>query len=318
MRIFITGATGLLGRRLVADRLQRGDSVVVLSRDRARARRRLKVDKDARIEVVKGDPAANGRWKDAVDGCGAVIHLAGQPVADRRWSVAYKKLLRDSRVLSTRRVAGAICASRGRPGVFICASATGYYGDTGDQPTAETGKAGRDFLARLCTAWEVESEKAWSQQTRVVRLRLGIVLDRKGGALRKMMRPFRFFLGGRLGSGRQYVPWIHWRDVLGIIDLVLSNAEVRGPINVTSPNPVTNRAFSRALGDVMDRPVWLPAPRFALRLALGGFADCLLMSQRVVPEAALRYGYEFQHPKLRPALDAMLKPRRSSGRAKRR
>ncbi|UCD73934.1 MAG: TIGR01777 family oxidoreductase [Phycisphaerales bacterium] len=307
MRIFITGATGLLGRRLVADRLQRGDSLVVLSRSEAKAAKALAPDPNSNLQVVKGDPRRKGDWRKSINGCDAVIHLAGQPVADRRWSRAYKQLLWDSRVLSTRRIAGAICASHERPGVFICASATGYYRDTGDRPTTETGKAGRDFLARLCAAWEAESEKAWSQRTRVVRLRLGIVLDKQGGALKKMMRPFRMFVGGRLGSGQQHVPWIHWQDALGIVDLALSDAALRGAVNATAPNPVTNKELSRAIGQALGRPAWLPAPAFALRLALGEFADCLLTSQRVIPAAALKHGYEFRYPELKTALDALLK-----------
>lgn len=306
MRIFITGATGLLGRRLVADRLRRGDKVVLLSRDGAQAKAVFADGLAGVPEVVEGDPSVPGGWCAALDGCDAVVHLAGQPVAGRRWSPAYKRLLRDSRVNSTRCVVEAIARCRHQPGALLCASATGIYADTGDRPTDESGPVGCDFLAEVCAAWEAEAERAASEGVRVVALRTGIVLDDRGGALRKMTPPFAMFVGGPLGSGRQYVPWIHWGDAIGIIDLGLSNDEVSGAVNATGPEPVTNRRFSRALGAAMGRPAWLPAPGFALRLAVGELAGNLLMSHRVIPGAAARYGYEFRYPEVEPALRDLL------------
>lgn len=312
MQVFITGATGLIGRRLVLDRLERDDQVVIVSRDAARAARLFAANANQNVTVIAGNPAVPGSWQDAVNGCDAVIHLAGAGVADRRWNTAYKKDLLDSRIDSTHQVVEAIDAAVDRPGVLISASAVGYYGDTADQTVDEGATPGDDFLAKLTLRWEEQAHRAGSAGVRVVRLRFGIVLDERGGALAKMIMPFRLMLGGPLGSGRQYVPWIHWRDVVGLIDLALKDCELSGPVNVVAPRSVTNRSFARTLGSVLRRPALVPTPRFALRLAIGEFAKFVTMSQRVAPAKAERHGYRFLYPELRPALDSLVGARRRS------
>ncbi|MHC4099572.1 MAG: TIGR01777 family oxidoreductase [Planctomycetota bacterium] len=306
MRVFVTGATGLVGRRLVADRLQRGDQVVVLTRDGARARRVLSPPGVEHLEVVEGEPSAAGAWRRHVSGCDAVVHLAGAGVGDRRWSAAYKKILVDSRVESTRQVAGAIEAADERPSVLVTASATGYYGAC-DAGVDETAPPGDDFLARLAVRWEEAAQSAAGSGARVVHVRLGIVLDERGGALARMVPLFRWMVGGPLGSGRQHLPWIHWRDVVGLVDVALRDDRASGPINLVAPEAVTSRAFARTLGRVLGRPSWLPAPRFGLRIAVGELANSMTMSQHVVPQKAADLGYEFRFPALEPALADLLK-----------
>ncbi len=305
MRVFITGATGLVGRRLVADRLQRGDQVVVLTRDGARARGVLAGDDVGDVEVVEGDPSTGGAWRERVSGCDAVVHLAGAGVGDRRWSAAYKKVLVDSRVESTQQVADAIDAAADRPSVLVCASATGYYGVC-DSAVDETAPPGDDFLARLSVKWEEVAQTATRFGARVVHARLAIVLDERGGALARMVPLFRWMVGGRLGSGRQHMPWVHWRDVAGLVDLALRDDRLSGPVNIVAPEAVTSRAFARALGRALNRPSRLPAPRLGLRIAVGELADYMTMSQRVVPTKALELGYEFAFPELGRALADLL------------
>ena len=310
MQILITGATGLIGRRIVLDRLERDDQVVIVSRDAARAGRLFAVSANQNITVINGNPAIPGSWQDAVSGCDAVIHLAGAGIADRRWSASYKKLVSDSRIDSTHQVVQAIEAAVDRPKVLINASAVGYYGNTADRTTDESGAPGDDFLAQLTLRWEAQAYRAQSLQLREVRLRFGIVLDERGGALAKMITPFRLMLGGPLGSGRQYMPWIHWRDVVGLVDLALKDHELSGPVNIVAPEPVTNRTFARTLGSVLHRPAFIPTPRFALRLAIGEFAKFVTMSQRIIPTKAEGHGYRFLYPELRPALDSLIDAQR--------
>lgn len=298
MRIFLTGATGLIGRRLVADRLERGDSLTVVSRDAGRARAL-----DDRLDVVEAELMRPGAWQERVDGCDAVVHLAGAGVGDRRWTDAYRRLLVDSRVESTARVVEAIGGAGARPGILVNASAVGYYGACGDTVLDESAPAGDDFLARLSVLWEQQAARAAEHGARVTMLRTSVVLDPRGGALGKMLPIFRLGLGGPLGSGRQYFPWIHWRDVVGLIGLALADDTVSGPMNVVAPESVTNREFTRALGSVLHRPAVLPVPAFVLRIAIGEMGRHAVASQRVVPDRALRSGYTFTFGRLRPALE---------------
>jgi uncharacterized protein (TIGR01777 family) len=306
MKLFITGATGLIGRRLVIDRLERSDQVVLLSRDAARAGVMFAATANRNITVVQGDPAKAALWQRFVDGCDAVINLAGAGIADQRWTAAHKKTIVSSRVDGTQNIVSAIAQSKLKPRVLINGSATGYYGDTGDTPTDEGAPAGRDFLAELCVAWEGQALRASELGVRVVLLRTSMVLDDRGGALAKLMTPFRFFLGGPLGSGRQYMPWIHWRDEVGLMDLALENANVAGALNGAAPEPVTNRELSRVLGNVIGRPSWLPVPKMALRIVAGEIAASLLMSQRIIPAKAQHHGYRFLFPSLERALESLL------------
>jgi hypothetical protein len=292
MDVLVAGATGFIGKALVRALRRRGDGVVAVARDPARAS--LAPD----VEVIPWEDAG---LRDAAGRVDAVINLAGESVGGKRWTPAYKERLRSSRVDTTRRLVDAMAAA-GRPGqTLLNGSAAGYYGDRGDETITEASRPGVDFLAQLCIDWEGEALKAEARGTRVVLLRTGIVLG-EGGTLEKMLPIFRLGLGGPLGSGQQFVPWIHMADEIGLILFALDRPEVRGPLNLTAPAPVTMRAFAKTLGQVLGRPAVLPAPGFALKLVLGEFAHVVLGGQKAVPEVALRHGYEFVYPHLEPAL----------------
>lgn len=304
MHLLLTGATGSIGRRLVLDRLERGDRLTVISRDGAAARRLFAADANPNIQVIQGDCTAPGPWQQAVDGVDAVVHMAGAGIGDRRWTTAYKKLIVDSRLDSTHQVVMAIESARRRPTVFVSTAAVGIYGDCGDRELTESSPPGTGFLADLCVRWEAEALLAANLGVRTVTPRLGIVLDERGGALRQIVPIFRRFIGGPLGSGRQYFPWIHWRDVVGLFDLALRDPRAHGALNVTAPNPVTNREFSNALGAALGRPSFMPAPTFVLHLVKGELAGSLVSSQRAVPAAALAMGYRFVFAEIGAALRA--------------
>lgn len=319
MRLFLTGATGLIGRRLVVDRLERGDRVVVLTRDTGRAARLFAADANPNVEVIEGDPTVPGPWMESINGCDGVIHLAGAGIADRRWNETYKQELIRSRVESTRLVVRAMERAARRPRVLLCGSAVGYYGDTGEHETDESAPPSADpadFLASLCEQWEAEARRAVDLGVRVVALRTGIVLDERGGAYEQLLRPIRLFVGGPVGLGRAFMPWVHHRDVTGLMELALSRSNVAGPINLVSPNPARNRDLMRAIARSHGRPSWLPTPPLALRLVLGELGRYALMSQRVVPSVATAQGYAFLFPDIESAasdLAAAWKRRRGDG-----
>ena len=247
-----------------------------------------------------------GAWTSALEGADAVINLAGESIGAGRWSAARKQRIEDSRVQATRSLVEAIAASSAPPPVFISGSAVGYYGPCGDEVVTEESPAGADFLAHVCATWEAEAARAASSSVRVVRLRTGLVLDRRGGALPRMLLPFKLGAGGPLGSGRQYWPWIHIDDWVNLVRWAIVTPALSGPVNVTSPNPVTNAEFARSLGRAMHRPAFLPTPGFALRLMLGEMADGLLLSgQRAVPAKALDAGFAFRYPQLDDALASL-------------
>ena len=316
MHLFITGATGTIGRRLVLSRLELGDQLTVLSRDRARAVRLFAADANPNIKVVEGDCGVPGPWQQAIDGTDAVVHLAGAGLADRRWSAAYRRTIVDSRLDGTHQVVMGIEEARRRPAVLLSASAVGFYGDCGDRVVDEASPPGEDFLAEICVRWEAEAARAAELGVRVVTPRMGVVLDERGGALPLMLPFFRRFIGGPLGSGRQYLPWIHWRDLVGLFDLALKTSSIRGPMNVTAPNPVTSREFAQALGRVLGRPAVMPTPWILLRLVKGGFADYLVSGQRAVPAVALRADHRFRHPEVGEALRNLLSPAAAAVRAR--
>ncbi len=284
--------------------LPRLDDPVVLSRDAVRAREEVAPRKVAAFEwhAADGPPPP-----EAFDGVDCVIHLAGESVADGRWNDAKKKRIRESRIAGTRHLVEGIARLQKKPRALVSASAVGYYGSRGDQVLTESASPGDDFLADVCIGWEEEAAKARDLGVRVVSVRVGIVLGSGGGALAKMLTPFRLGLGGRLGSGHQWMPWIHIDDLVGIILHSCQNESVSGPVNGTAPNPVTNREFTKTLGCVLKRPTIFPMPGFMLRLAIGEFGDVLLTSQRAIPEAAQKSGYQFEYPDLEGALREILK-----------
>ena len=294
MRVVIAGGTGFLGRPLAAALAADGHDVVVLSRSGS-----------GRQQIAWQPDGKAGPWASAIDGAGAVVNLAGESLAARRWTDAHKNRILESRVLATRSLVEAIEKAAAAPPVFVSGSAVGYYGPRADEPLSETAPAGSVFLARVCAAWESEANRAASR-TRVVCIRTGLVLERDGGALPRMLPPFWFGLGGPVGSGRQYWPWIHRADWIAMVRWAIGETGVAGPLNATAPAPETNRDFAKALGRALHRPAFAPAPAFALRLLLGEMADALLLSgQRAVPEKAQRLGFQFRYARLDDALAAI-------------
>lgn len=306
MKLFLTGATGLLGRRLVVDRLSRGDRIVVLSRSADKARSMFAADVNPNVEVMQGDPAIPGPWQRQVDGCDAVINLAGAGVADRRWTKRYKKEIADSRIDGTHQVVNAISEAQCRPGLLINASAVGYYGDTSGQFVDESHPAGTDFLADVCVRWEEQAQLAEAEGARVVMLRSGVVLDNGGGALRQMLTPFRFFVGGPVGLRPYWMSWIHWRDWIELVHMAITDSQISGPLNMTAPNPVTNWQMAREVGATLGRPWWFAAPKPLLRIVLGEFATYIGANQRVIPRKALNQGYTFVFGQLESAMESLL------------
>ncbi|MBM2809985.1 MAG: hypothetical protein HW416_744 [Chloroflexi bacterium] len=296
MKVVVAGGSGWLGRALCAALVSEGADVVILSRSPSPHG----IANGAR--AVQWDGRTLGLWADEIDGADAVVNLSGQAVASKRWTQRRKQELRDSRIEPTRALVGAIGQAQARPRVLVNASAVGYYGDRGDEPLTEISPPGNDFLARLVVDWEHEAIAAAELGIRTVLLRCGIVLGRDGGALRPLSIPFQAFLGGHVGSGRQWVSWVHMDDVVGLFRLAIEREDASGPINLTAPETVTNRELSRSLGRVLGRPSWLPVPAFVLRLTLGEMAEALLISQRVAPAVAEQLGYDFKYPLLETAL----------------
>jgi uncharacterized protein (TIGR01777 family) len=300
MKVLIAGATGFLGQPLVRALAADGHEVVILTRQADPPR------PANGIRFLTWRPGDNpGPWAAAIDGADAIVNLAGESIAASRWSNAQKQRILDSRVQATRTLADAISGASRPPPVLVSGSAVGYYGPRGDEIVTEEQPPGSDFLAKVCAAWEAEANRAGSA-TRVVRLRTGLVIENGGGALPRMVLPFKFGAGGPLGSGRQYMPWIHRDDWVALVRWTIATSSAEGPINAAAPNPVTNAEFSRALGRALHRPAFMPAPAFALRLALGEMADALLLSgQRAVPARAEQLGFRFRFTQLDDALRAI-------------
>jgi hypothetical protein len=307
MNVFVTGATGLIGRAVCTALAERGDRVVALSRSGPGSGSRLGSESRSTsesIQLVTGDPSAAGPWLDALAGCDACVHLAGEPVAEGRWTPEKKRRIRESRILSTGNVARAIAS--GGPTVLVSGSAVGFYGSRGDEVLDESSPGGDDFLAEVSAAWE-EAARPAERRARVVLLRTGIVLAREGGALPKLVQPFRLFAGGPLGDGAFWQPWIHLADEVGVVLLALDDARARGPMNATAPEPARNRDLAKAVGRVLRRPSALRTPALAVRLALGEAATMVLASQRAVPAKALSLGHRFRFPDLEGALEDLLR-----------
>ena len=257
------------------------------------------------IWFIPWQPGVGGEWEKAIDGADGIINLAGEPIAAKRWSVAQKAKLRSSRIVATRSLVDAISKANVKPKFLINASAVGYYGPQGDETVTEKTGSGSDFLSRLCVEWEDEARKAEAFGVRVALVRTGIVLAKGKGALAKMVAPFKMFVGGPLGSGRQWMPWIHIEDEIELISFLIENDAARGAFNATAPNPVTMDAFAKTLGDALDRPSWASVPPSILALLVGEMADMLLNGQRAVPEAASKLGYSFKYPNLADALKSL-------------
>jgi uncharacterized protein (TIGR01777 family) len=303
MRVFLMGGTGLIGTRLIQRLRERQDQVVLLTRrpDVAQAKW------DGACTIVEGDPMAVGTWMQAVDDCEAVINLVGEGIFSRRWNADFMTLLRDSRVKSTENVVKALAANprtkRGQPKVLASASAIGYYGPHGDEELTEDSPAGSDFLAEICVAWEIAAKAAETLGVRTTRVRIGLVLDKEGGALKQLLPPFRMFVGGPVGlTGSHYCSWIHYEDLVGLFLLALDNPQCQGVLNGTAPHPVTSKQFAKALGHALHRPSFLPTPKLALRVLMGKVAGVVTTGQRVLPKKALALGYRFQFPEIETAM----------------
>jgi uncharacterized protein (TIGR01777 family) len=300
MKIVIAGGTGFLGSPLAETYAEDGHDVRVLTRSLAPG--------ESRHESGTGVPGItrvgwkpdgrSGPWAESISGADAVINIAGASIGGKRWSPQRKAELRDSRLLATRSVAEAVTAAPVAPQVVISSSAVGYYGTADGDPKTEASRAGGDFLAQLCEDWEKEAQRAARDGVRLAIIRTGLVLERSGGTLAQMMTPFKFFAGGRVGSGRQYMSWIHRLDWTEMVRWIVQTPEASGPINLTAPHPVTNREFVKTLGRAMRRPALLPAPKFGLKIVLGELADFVVTGQRVIPARALSLGYHFRYPEL--------------------
>lgn len=294
MKITLTGATGFLGSALTAQLRADGHELRILSRNPG-----------GRAGYFAWDPLAGQPPEASLAGADAVIHLAGEPVA-QRWSPAVKAAIRRSRVEGTRHLVEALTTLSPRPHVLVCASATGYYGDRGGEVLTEQSKPGRGFLPDICQEWESTADLARALGMRVVKLRTGVVLGNGGGALAKIMPPFRMGIGGPLAGGQQWMSWIHLQDMVRLVSWVVANPQVQGPVNCVAPNPITNKDFTRILAAALHRPAFFPVPEFALKLLYGEMASVLIESQRVMPKAALDLGFQFQRPELGEALSDLL------------
>jgi uncharacterized protein (TIGR01777 family) len=305
MRVTVTGATGLIGPHVIGALQQRGAQVSVLTRDAERARERLGEAGLEPVEAFDWDLMGEPAPAQALEGRDAVVHLAGENVA-QRWSASAKRAIGESRVTGTRNLLAGLRAAEHAPGTLVSSSAIGYYGARGEEPLDEDAPPGGDFLAEVCVEWEREATKASELGMRVALVRTGVVLDKNGGALEKMLPPFRLGVGGPVAGGRQFISWVHRDDVVGMIVAALEDERWSGPLNATAPEPLSNRDFSRALGRALKRPALLPVPAIALQLLYGEMAEIVTEGARVVPAKALVLGYEFLHPQLDEALSAAL------------
>jgi len=300
MKVLITGGTGFVGTQLTNRLIQEGDEVTILTRS-------PKAPKGTAFGVyyLQGDPTQKGPWQDSIKNHDAIINLAGASIFSK-WTDAYKKLIRDSRMTTTRNLVEGIPAHSERKITLFSTSAVGYYGFHGDEELAEEAPPGNDFLARLAVEWETEALKAQEKGARVVITRFGIVLGEKGGALGQMIPLFKKFIGGPIGNGRQWFSWVHIKDLAEAFVFLMKHPEISGPVNLCSPNPLQNKDLAKALGKALHRPSFMPAPGFMIKLVLGEFGSVILEGQRVIPRRLLDSGFSFQYPNIDKALQNLM------------
>ncbi len=306
MKVAITGATGFVGSRLVQRLHKDGHRILVLTRNTSSAQKVFPAGAFPNVEIQDYTPTISGSWQDAIAGCDGVVNLAGEPIAEERWTPEQKQKILNSRQLGTQKIVEAIAKADPKPSVLVNASAVGYYGTSETATFDETSSSGNDFLAQVCQAWEAEAQKVKDAGVRLVILRLGIVLG-NGGALGKMITPFKLFAGGPLGSGRQWLSWIHLDDLVNLILQALTNPKMEGVYNATAPHPVPMAELSQTLGQVMQRPSWLPVPGFALEALLGDGAMVVLEGQQVMPKRTLEAGFKYEYTDLLPALSQIIR-----------
>jgi uncharacterized protein (TIGR01777 family) len=302
MKILITGGTGFIGTALRKHLSATPNDLVLLTRGESR----MELSGALTVKYVHWNPTERGAWEKEVDGCDAVINLIGKNVFEERWSAAVKQQILSSRVQPTRLLTEAIGRAERKPSVMVSVSAVGYYGDRGEETVTEASSSGNDFLAEVARQWEAAALDAEQFGVRVAVPRIGLVLERSGGMIGKMLLPFRLFAGGPIGSGRQFLPWVHMEDVVRGILYPLENGSMRGVYNLSSPSPVTMKEFAAVFGSVLHRPSWLPVPNIALGVLYGEGAKVIVSGQRAVPERLLNAGYTFSYPELRPALEQIL------------
>ncbi|MGJ5630047.1 thylakoid membrane protein ThyD [Nostoc sp. CALU 1950] len=305
MKVAITGATGFVGSRLVQRLHGKGHKIVVLTRNTTFAQKVFPSEAFPNLEIVAYTPNASGSWQSVIASCDGVVNLAGEPIGEGRWTPERKQEILNSRKFGTQKVVEAIANANPKPTVLINASAIGYYGTSETAIFDETNLSGNDFLAQVCQAWEAEARKVTDAGVRLVILRFGIVLG-NGGALGKMIPPFKLFAGGPIGSGRQWFSWIHVDDLVSLILEALTKPEIEGVYNATAPKPVRMADLSQTLGQVMNRPSWLPVPAFAIEALLGDGAIVVLEGQQVIPKRTLETGFEYKYPNLQSALTQIL------------
>lgn len=305
MKIAISGATGFVGSPLVKRLHKEGHRILVLTRNPNSAQRVFPPSVFENLEIIAYTPGVSGAWQNAIAGCDAVVNLAGEPIAEERWTPERKQELLNSRKLSTQKIVEAIAKANPRPTVLVNASAIGYYGTSETATFDENSPPGQDFLSQICQEWEGEAGKVKDVGVRLVILRFGIVLG-NGGALGKMITPFKLFAGGPIGSGRQWFSWIHIDDIVSLIIQALTKQTMDGVYNATAPNPVRMNDLSTTMGEVMNRPSWLPVPSFALEAMLGDGAKVVLEGQQVLPKHTLESGFQYQYTNLESALRQIL------------
>lgn len=298
MKIFITGGTGFIGSHLSDSLLQKGHFVVAAGMSPVTG-----LLKHPNLKYISADTTKKGPWQEGLKDIDAVINLAGRSIF-KRWDETYKQSIYDSRIITTRNIVEALPAGKD---ITLCStSAAGYYGDRGEEILTESEPSGSDFLAKVCKDWEEEAFKAKNKGVRVAAMRFGVVLGRDGGALEKMIPPIRFFVGGPIGNGRQWFPWIHIEDLISAIIFVLENKDINGPLNFTAPESTRNIELVKTIAGILHRPAFMPAPSFMIRLILGEFGSSILASQRVIPDKLLKYGFKFKYPDIRSAVSNII------------